>query len=823
MPAFNRFTERARKVILLAKEEARRFNHDYIGTEHILLGLVKEGEGVAAAVLNSLDLDSENIRLEVEKLVQAGPDKMTEGDIPFTPRAKKVIELAMDEARNLGHNYIGTEHLLLGLIREGDGVASQVLINLGLDLKSVREEVLNLLGSSVPGFAVGEEAKRKKKSKTPALDSFGRDLTQMAQNDELDPVIGREKEIQRVIQILSRRKKNNPVLIGEAGVGKTAIVEGLALKIISGDIPETLKGKRLLILDLAMMIAGTKYRGQFEERIKAVMKEIKDSPEVIVFIDEIHTLVGAGGAEGAIDASNILKPSLQRGDIQCIGATTLDEYRKNIEKDPALERRFQPVTVEPPSVEETIAILKGLRDKYEAHHKVKYTDEALDAAAKLADRYISARFLPDKAIDLIDEAGSKAKLSTMVMPEDLKDEEKKIEEVKREKEESVKNQDFEKAARFRDSERKIRQEIGKKMSKWKSDQGIKEIVVTDEDIATIVSDWTGIPLIKVEEKESEKYLKLGEMLKGQVVGQDEAIETIAHAVQRSRAGIKDPNKPIGSFIFMGPTGVGKTLLGRKLAEVIFGDEDAVIQIDMSEYMEKFNVSRLVGAPPGYVGYEEGGQLTEKVRRRPYSVVLLDEIEKAHPDVFNILLQLLDEGRLTDSYGRKVDFKNTVLIMTSNIGADLLKKTGSIGFHSEKAEETYKDMKVRLLESVKKTFKPEFLNRIDDVIVFRSLTKEDLKHIVEIEVKSVEKRLGEKKIDIKLDDKSKKFLIEKGFDHVFGARPLKRTIQRYLENPLAEEMLSGAFTEGDRIKVSVSKSKEELHFLKDEKEPVAKKK
>ncbi|MDP8258776.1 MAG: ATP-dependent Clp protease ATP-binding subunit [Candidatus Aadella gelida] len=822
MPAFNRFTERARKVVLLAKEEAKRFNHDYIGTEHLLLGLVKEGEGVAAAVLNSLGLDSDNIRAEVEKLVQPGPDKITEGDIPFTPRAKKVIELAMDEARNLGHNYIGTEHLLLGLIREGDGVASQVLINLGLDLKSVREEVLNLLGSSVPGFAVEDDGKRKKKSKTPALDSFGRDLTEMAKNDELDPVIGRSKEIQRVVQILSRRKKNNPVLIGEAGVGKTAIVEGLALKIIVGDIPEMLKGKRLIILDLAGMIAGTKYRGQFEERIKAVMKEIRNTPEVIVFIDEIHTLVGAGGAEGAIDASNILKPSLQRGDIQCIGATTLDEYRKNIEKDPALERRFQPVTVEPPSVDETIEILKGLRDKYEAHHKVKYTDKALEAAAKLADRYISARFLPDKAIDLIDEAGSKAKLSTMVMPEELKEEEKKIEESKREKEEAVKNQDFEKAARFRDSERKARQEAKDKVSEWKTSQSLQKIIVTDEDIATIVSDWTGIPLVRVEEEESSKYLKLGDTLKKEVVGQDEAIEAISHAVRRSRAGIKDPNRPIGTFIFMGPTGVGKTLLGKKLAEVIFGNEDAVIQIDMSEYMEKFNVSKLVGAPPGYVGYEEGGQLTEKVRRRPYSVVLLDEIEKAHPDVFNILLQLLDEGRLTDSYGRKVDFKNTILIMTSNIGADLLKKTGSIGFHSDKGEETYKGMKERLLEDVKKTFKPEFLNRVDDVIVFRSLTREDLKHIVEIEVSSVEKRLKEKKIAIKMSDGAKSFLIDKGFDKVFGARPLKRTIQRYLENPLAEEMLSGAFKEGDEITVDVKDKAEALVFKKKSKRSVAKK-
>lgn len=811
MAAFNRFTERARKVILLAKEEAKRFNHDYIGTEHILLGLVKEGEGVAAAVLTSLGLDSENIREEVEKLVQPGLSKVISEDIPFTPRAKKVIELAMDEARSLGHNYIGTEHLLLGLIREGDGVASQVLMNMGLDLKSVRDEVLNLLGSSVPGYAQNAEAKRKKKTRTPALDSFGRDLTEMAREDELDPVIGRDKEIQRVIQILSRRKKNNPILIGEAGVGKTAIVEGLAQKIYSGDVPEVLKGRRLIILDLAMMIAGTKYRGQFEERIKAVMKEIKESTDVIVFIDEIHTLVGAGGAEGAIDASNILKPSLQRGEIQCIGATTLDEYRKNIEKDPALERRFQPVTVEPPSVEHTIAILKGLRDKYEAHHKVKFSDKALEAAAKLSDRYISSRFLPDKAIDLIDEAGAKAKLSTMVLPPELKEFEKEIESFKREKEEAVKAQDFEKAARFRDMERKKRQELDEKLQNWKSGQNQQEVVVSADDIANIVSGWTGIPLIKVEEKESEKYLKLEESLKAKVVGQDEAISAIAHAVRRSRAGIKDPNRPIGTFIFMGPTGVGKTLLGRKLAEVMFGDEDAIIQIDMSEYMEKFNVSRLVGAPPGYVGYDEGGQLTEKVRRRPYAVVLLDEIEKAHPDVFNLLLQLLDEGRLTDSYGRKVSFKNTILIMTSNIGANLLKKTGSLGFKGQKEHETYEDMKERLLEEVKKTFKPEFLNRVDDVIVFRSLNMMDLETIVEIEVKDVQERLKEKNIAIKLDEKAKKFLIGRGFDKAFGARPLKRTIQRFLENPLAEEILSGKIKDGSDVKVTVKSGKEDLEY------------
>lgn len=810
MPAFNRFTERARKVILLAKEEARKLNHDYIGTEHILLGLISEGEGVAAAVLTTLGLDFEEIRSEVENLVQPSPGKNMGAEIPFTPRAKKAIELSMDEARNLGHNYIGTEHLLLGLIREGDGVASQVLLNLGLDLKNVREEILNLLGSGVPGYA-SSQSRKKKRSKTPALESFTRDLTDMARSEELDPVIGRGKEIQRVIQVLSRRKKNNPVLLGEAGVGKTAIVEGLAQKIISGDIPEILKNKRLLMLDLAMMIAGTKYRGQFEERIKAVMKEIDTSPDVIIFIDEIHTLVGAGGAEGAIDASNILKPALQRGDIQCIGATTLDEYRKNIEKDPALERRFQPVAVDPPSVDETVEILKGLRDKYEAHHKLKYSDKALEAAAKLSDRYISARFQPDKAIDLIDEAGSKAKLSTMVPPKELKEIEDNIDRFKREKEVAVKNQDFEKAASFRDSERKARRELEEKRKEWKNGRTREDQIVTEQDIANIVSDWTGIPLVRVEDKGFEKYLKLEENLRSEVIGQEEAIVAIANAVRRSRAGIKDPRRPIGSFIFLGPTGVGKTYLGQKLAEEMFGDEDAVIQVDMSEYMEKFNVSRLVGAPPGYVGYEEGGQLTEKVRRKPYSVVILDEIEKAHPDVFNILLQLLDEGRLTDSFGRKVDFKNTVMIMTSNVGAEMLKRTGAIGFHTPKEEESYNEMKGRLLEEVKKTFKPEFLNRVDDIIVFRSLSKEDMKKIVEIELKEVEERLAEQNMFLTLNNKSKEFLIDKGFDKDFGARPLKRTIQRHLENPLAEEILSGKFGEGDRISVTAPSGAEELKF------------
>ncbi len=795
---FNRFTERARKVILLAKEEAKRFNHDYIGTEHILLGLVREGEGVAAAVLASMNLTPDKIRLEVEKLVQPGPSTVISGDIPFTPKAKKVIELAMEEARSLGHNYIGTEHLLLGLIREGEGVASQVLLNLGLELEKVREEVMNLLGSVIPGYDTGQKVSR---GKTPALDAFGRDLTKLAKDNKLDPVIGRKNEMERVIQILSRRTKNNPVLLGEAGVGKTAIVEGLAQKIIAGDVPEILRDKRMIILDLALMVAGTKYRGQFEERIKAVMDEIKRSDDIIVFIDELHTLIGAGGAEGAIDASNILKPALSRGEIQCIGATTLDEYRKHIEKDAALERRFQTIMVEPPSVDETIEILKGLRDKYEAHHKVKFTDASLEAAAKLSDRYISGRFLPDKAIDLMDEAGSRARLSVMTTPPNLKHIEDRIENAKKEKEDAVKNQDFEKAAKYRDEERRLKEELNKTKKSWKESKGKVDMQVTDEDIEVIVSKWTGIPIIKLEEKESAKFLKMEDALHKKVIGQDEAISAIAHAVRRSRAGIKDPRRPIGSFVFLGPTGVGKTLVGRVLAEFMFGDEDAIIQIDMSEYMEKFNVSRLVGAPPGYVGYEEGGQLTEKVRRRPYSVVLLDEIEKAHPDVFNLLLQMLEEGRLTDSFGRKVDFKNTIIIMTSNIGAEMLKKQGSIGFKSQSEDVTYQSMKERLLDEVKKSFKPEFLNRVDDIIVFKPLTKQDLDRIVELEIKEVEARLHDKKIMIELDKGAKDFLVERGFDKIFGARPLKRTIQRFLEDPLAEEIISGHFKDGGVVKIT----------------------
>ena len=683
---FNRFTERARKVIVYAKEEARRFNHDYIGTEHLLLGLIREGEGVAAAVLQKLGLDLETIRLEVEKLVQPGPATQVVGDIPFTPRSKKALELSAEEARALGHNYIGTEHLLLGLVKEGEGMAYRVLLNLGLDLGKLRNEVMELLGSGIPGF--GQQQEAVKTGKTPAIDAYGRNLNKLAREGKLDPVIGRKNEIERVIQILSRRTKNNPVLLGEAGIGKTAIVEGLAQQIVQGDVPELLRDKTIVVLDLAMMIAGTKYRGQFEERIKAVMDELKRSGKIVLFIDEIHTLVGAGAAEGAIDAANILKPALARGEIQCIGATTLDEYRKNIEKDAALERRFQTIIVEPPSVDETIQILKGLRDKYEAHHRVKYSDESLEAAARLSDRYISNRFLPDKAVDILDEAGAKARLQAMVVPDDIKELEEKIEQLKKEKESYIKIQDFERAAKMRDQEREVREQLERKRAEWMQKRDDVSLTITDDDIARVVSQWTRIPLIRLEQKESDRLLKMEEQMKKAVIGQDEAVSAISRAVRRSRAGIKNPRRPIGSFIFLGPTGVGKSLLARILSEFMFGDRDALIQIDMSEYMDKFNVSRLIGAPPGYVGYEEGGQLTEKVRRRPYSVILLDEIEKAHPDVFNLLLQVFEDGQLTDSFGRKVDFRNTLIIMTSNVGAEHIRNAGSLGFVAAKEDTSF---------------------------------------------------------------------------------------------------------------------------------------
>lgn len=801
---FNRFTERARKVIVFAKEEARRFNHDYIGTEHLLLGLIREGEGVASAVLQKLGVDLESIRIEVEKLVQPGPQTQVVGDIPFTPRSKKALELAAEEARALGHNYIGTEHLLLGLVKEGEGMAYRVLLNLGLDLTKLRNEVMELLGSGIPGYNQQQQQQpqdpQKSNSKTPAIDAYGRNLNKYAKEGKLDPVIGRKNEIERVIQVLSRRTKNNPVLLGEAGIGKTAIVEGLAQQIVAGEVPEILRDKTIVVLDLAMMVAGTKYRGQFEERIKAVMEELKRNGKLVLFIDEIHTLVGAGAAEGAIDAANILKPALARGEIQCIGATTLDEYRKNIEKDAALERRFQTIKVNPPSVEETVLILKGLRDKYEAHHRVKYSDEALDAASKLSERYISGRFLPDKAVDIIDEAGAAARLKVMVTPDDIKQMEESIEDLRKEKESFIKRQDFEKAAQLRDQERDVREKLEKRRTEWMSGRDSSSLVIGYEEIARVVSQWTGVPLIRLEEKETERLLKMEENMAKVVIGQSEPIAAIARAVRRSRAGIKDPRRPIGSFIFLGPTGVGKTLLARALSEFMFGDQNALIQIDMSEYMDKYNVSRLVGAPPGYVGYEEGGQLTEKVRRRPYSVILLDELEKAHADVFNVLLQVLEEGRLTDSLGRVVDFRNTVILMTSNIGVDMLRKQGSLGFSPRTESESYGQLKDKLLGEVKRVFKPEFLNRLDDIIVFKPLSKEDLYKIIELEISAVRSRLKEKNVALEFTQEAIDFLIDKGFDPVFGARPLKRTIQRYVEDPMSEMIIAGAFKADTRVTV-----------------------
>jgi ATP-dependent Clp protease ATP-binding subunit ClpC len=822
---YERFTDRARKVMQLANQEAQRFNHEYIGTEHILLGLIKEGSGVAANVLKNLDVDLRKIRLEVEKLVQSGPDMVTMGKLPQTPRAKKVIEYSMEEARNLNHNYVGTEHILLGLLREQEGVAAQVLMNLGLKLEEVREEVLNLLGHGMEGSEGAEragglgpapapgESPRAGKSKTPALDSFGRDLTELARQGKLDPVIGREKEIERTMQILGRRTKNNPVLLGEAGVGKTAIVEGFAQQVVEGNVPELLADRRIVVLDLAMMVAGTKYRGQFEERIKAVMNEVRRAKNTILFIDELHTLVGAGGAEGAIDASNVLKPALSRGEIQCIGATTLDEYRKYIEKDSALDRRFQLVMVEPSTKKETIDILKGLRDRYEQHHHVQITDDAIEAAVELSSRYITGRCLPDKAIDVIDESGARVHLKSMTRPPDLKEIDEEVENLNKEKEEAVANQDFEKAAALRDQADKLKKKKQLITHEWREKSRETDGVVDEEVIAEVVSKMTGIPLTRMSTEDSMRLMKMEEELHQRVVSQDEAIKSISKAVRRSRSGLKDPKRPTGSFIFAGPTGVGKTLLAKALAEFMFGDEDALVQIDMSEYMEKHNVSRLIGAPPGYVGFEEGGQLTEKIRRRPYAVVLLDEIEKAHPDVFNMLLQVMEEGRLTDSFGRNVDFRNTIVIMTTNAGAEAIKNEAAFGFQKPDEDASYENMKGRVQEQIEKVFRPEFLNRVDDVIVFRHLTQDDLGDVIEMELKKVRDRLSERNLKLALSDEAKNFLIKKGSNLDFGARPLRRAIENFVEDPLSEELLKGEFQGMDTITIEAKEvgDKKQLFF------------
>jgi ATP-dependent Clp protease ATP-binding subunit ClpC len=823
---YERFTDRARKVMQLANQEAQRFNHEYIGTEHILLGLIKEGSGVAANVLKNLDVDLRKIRLEVEKLVQSGPEMVTMGKLPQTPRAKKVIEYSMEEARNLNHNYVGTEHILLGLLREQEGVAAQVLMNLGLKLEEVREEVLNLLGHGLEGAETSERGRggeggeergegRGKRSRTPALDSFGRDLTELAKQNKLDPVIGREREIERAIQILCRRTKNNPVLLGEAGVGKTAIVEGFAQRVIEGNVPELLVDRRIVVLDLAMMVAGTKYRGQFEERIKAVMNEVRRAKNTILFIDELHTLVGAGGAEGAIDASNVLKPALARGEIQCIGATTLDEYRKYIEKDAALARRFQEVIVDPTTKNDTIEILKGLRDRYEQHHRVQITDDAVAAAVELSDRYITGRCLPDKAIDVIDESGARVRLKAMTRPPDLKEIDEEVERLNKDKEEAVANQDFEKAASLRDQADKLKKKKQTITREWREKSREADGVVDEEVIAEVVSKMTGIPLTRMSTEDSLRLMKMEEELHESVISQAEAIKAISKAVRRSRSGLQDPKRPTGAFIFAGPTGVGKTLLAKALAEFMFGDADALIQIDMSEYMEKHNVSRLIGAPPGYVGFEEGGQLTEKIRRRPYAVVLLDEIEKAHPEVQNMLLQVMEEGRLTDSFGRNVDFRNVILIMTTNAGAEAIKNQDKFGFstgHDDDA--SYEGMKERVNDEIEKVFRPEFINRCTDIIVFRHLTVKDLKEVVDLELKKVRERLGERGLALELSDEAKSFLIKKGSNLDLGARPLRRAIENFVEDPLAEELLRGEFQGDNLIEVDVKEvgEKKQLVFV-----------
>jgi ATP-dependent Clp protease ATP-binding subunit ClpC len=803
----NNFTPRAQQVLQLARKEADRFNHNYVGTEHLLLGLIKLGQGVAVNVLQKMGLDLETVRMEVEKQVGSGPETKIVGNIPYTPRVKKVLALAGKEAKALNHSYVGTEHILLGLLREGEGVAARVLKSLEIDIERTRNEILKELD---PNFTPSEteegEPTSKKDVKTPALRAFGRDLTELAKKGELDPVIGRRNEIERVIQVLCRRTKNNPVLIGEAGVGKTAIAEGLAQEIASGNVPELLREKRVVTLDLALMVAGTKYRGQFEERIKAVMDEIRRSKNVILFIDELHTIVGAGSAEGAMDASNIIKPALSRGELQCVGATTMNEYRKYIEKDAALERRFQTVKVDAPTIDEAIEILKGLRPKYEAHHKAKLTDEALETAVKFSERYITGRFLPDKAIDVMDEAGARARINAMTRPPDVKEIEKDIEAIRLQKEAAIKAQDFEKAASLRDKEKQTKEKLDSILAKWRQEREEREVLVTGDDMMHIISKVTGVPLQRMEQAETEKLLKMEDELKGKVIGQDEAVTAISKALRRSRADLKDPRRPIGSFIFLGPTGVGKTFLAQKLAEFMFGDRDALIQIDMSEYMEKFTASRLIGSPPGYVGYEEGGQLSEAVRRRPYSVVLFDEIEKAHPDVMHLLLQILEEGKITDSLGRKIDFRNTIIIMTSNVGAELLKKQTTMGFGAPTEGHDYDSMREKILDETKRVFKPEFLNRLDEITVFHSLTKENLLQIVDLEVEKVKARLKAKEVEIILDTSAHEFVIEKGYDPNYGARPMRRAVERYLEDPLAEEILRGHVKAGAKVQVTAKDGK-----------------
>ena len=817
--SMNNFTPRAQQVLALARKEADRFNHSFVGTEHLLLGLINLGQGVAVNVLQKMGLDLETVRLEVEKQVGTGPDQKLAGNIPYTPRVKKVLELSKKEAKALHHTYVGTEHILLGLLREGEGVAARVLRNLDIDIDQCRQEILHELDPNFEGddeVAAGMEEESeggKKQVKTPALKACGRDLTEIAKKGEMDPVIGRSEEIERVIQVLCRRTKNNPVLLGEAGVGKTAIVEGLAQEVAKGNVPEILREKRVITLDLALMVAGTKYRGQFEERIKAVMDEIRRAKNVILFIDELHTIVGAGSAEGTMDASNIIKPALSRGEMQCVGATTLNEYRKYIEKDAALERRFQSVKVEPPSIEDAIEILKGLRARYEDHHKMDLTDDAVTAAVKLSDRYITGRFLPDKAIDIMDEAGARARIKAMTRPPEVKKLEADIEETRVKKEAAIKDQQFETAASMRDEEKKAKEKLDSVLEEWKKSSEDARVKVDEEDIMHVVAKWTGIPLKRMEQGEIQKLLAMESVLSKLVIGQSEAVETLCKALRRSRADLKDPARPIGAFMMLGPTGVGKTLLSKSLAVNMFGDSKALVQLDMSEYMEKFNVSRLVGSPPGYVGYEEGGQLTEKVRRNPYSVVLFDEVEKAHPDVMNMLLQILEEGKLTDSFGRQVDFRNTIILLTSNVGAERLQKGSAMGFTPPDDEEDYARMKENLTEEAKKVFRPEFLNRFDDILVFRSLGRDELTQILELELEKVRKRLAERDIHFELDSSARDLLLEKGFDPTYGARPMRRAVERYLEDPMAEEIIRGDLREGETI--SISTKDEKLEFTQKE--------